>query len=119
DTDFALLQAEFWLYAIRNPDVMDVLAEQSRETREALARLIGPRLTAPGQPAGASPEAVATIVLALFQGLVQQRRSEPESVPDEMLGQAIHWLYAGIHAEAAHAPGEKAASDTLPEPAAG
>ncbi len=40
-------------------------------------------------------DAVATIALALFQGLVRQRRIDPASVPDELLGQAMRWLFAG------------------------
>jgi hypothetical protein len=55
-----------------------------------LARVGGPNTP----PAGA----VATVVLALFQGLVRQRRIDPASVPGELLGEALRWLFAGIAA---------------------
>jgi AcrR family transcriptional regulator len=114
DNDFALLQAEFWLYAVRNPDVMDVLAEQFRGPRDALADLIGRRLADVGQTSGASPEVAATIVLALFQGLVQQRRTDAESVPDDLFGRAVRWLFAGMTAESEVLP-----TDEQPKPTKG
>lgn len=98
DVHFAPLQAEFWLYATRNPDTMHVLATQSRQTREALAEVITRRLTDIGQPLEAPQDAVATVVLALFQGLAQQRRTDHDSVPDHLFGQALSWLFSGIAA---------------------
>src|SRR3954451_10597836 len=100
DVDFAPLQAEFWLYAIRNPAVMETLAARMREPREALAGAVPATLERRGSAADVSPEAVATIVSALFEGLVQQRRIDPDSVPDELFGQALKWLFRGILAKA-------------------
>lgn len=96
DTDFAPLQAEFWLYAIRNPAVMETLAARMREPREALAEAVSGELERRGAAPDASAEVVATIVSALFEGLVQQRRIDPDSVPDELFGQALKWLFRGI-----------------------
>jgi hypothetical protein len=31
DTDLMALRAEFWLYAVRNPDAMEALAAQRRD----------------------------------------------------------------------------------------
>jgi AcrR family transcriptional regulator len=100
DVDFAPLQAEFWLYAIRNPAVMETLAARMREPREALAGAVSATLERRGSAPDVSPEAVATIVSALFEGLVQQRRIDPDSVPDELFGQALKWLFRGILAKA-------------------
>jgi AcrR family transcriptional regulator len=98
DTDFALLQAEFWLYAVRNPAVLDTLAARMREPREALAAVVDGSLDRSGPAAGASATAIATVVIALFQGLVRQRRIDPASVPDDLFGQALGWLFTGIEA---------------------
>jgi AcrR family transcriptional regulator len=96
--DFAPLQAEFWLYAIRNPAVLDTLAARMREPREALAALVAGALDRRTADPAADPAAIATVVSALFQGLVGQRRVDPESVPDELFGQALGWLFTGIEA---------------------
>lgn len=58
-------------------------------------------------------DALATIAMALFQGLLRQRRIDPASVPDELLGQAMQWLFAGIAAgDTAGAPGPGPTDDT-------
>lgn len=38
----------------------------------------------------------ATVTLALFGGLIRQRRTDPSRVSDDMFGQAIRWLIAGM-----------------------
>jgi AcrR family transcriptional regulator len=98
DVDFAPLQAEFWLYAIRNPQALEILADRMREPREALADIVGAALDRGGSGTDASPDAVATVVSALFTGLIRQRRIDPGSVPDDLFGRAIGWLFDGIEA---------------------
>jgi hypothetical protein len=39
---------------------------------------------------------VTTAVLALFQGLVHQRRVDPGRVPDDLFARALRWLFAGM-----------------------
>lgn len=97
DMDFAPLRAEFWLYAVRNPSVLDTFAARMREPREALEHLVGNRIEQhDGNPAGVPVANIAVVVHALFQGLVQQRRIDPASVPDELFGQALGWLFNGV-----------------------
>ena len=98
DIEFAALQAEFWLYAIRNPQVMDALAASAGESRQALEGLVGTAMTRRGAPDGVCVESVATVVAALFLGLVRQRRIDPDRVPEELFGQALNWLFTGINA---------------------
>ncbi len=38
----------------------------------------------------------ATTTLAMFSGLIRQRRIEPERVTEEMFGQALRWQIAGM-----------------------
>ncbi|GAA5614175.1 TetR/AcrR family transcriptional regulator [Streptomyces platensis] len=101
DTDFAPLQAEFWLYAVRNPEVLETMAANLRTPRRALQQVISTSLAQQDAPAEVSAEAVATVVAALFTGLVRQRRIDPASVPEELFGDALKWLFAGINASGA------------------
>ncbi|GGX12918.1 TetR family transcriptional regulator [Streptomyces noursei] len=103
DIDFAPLQAEFWLYAVRNPHVLDSMAANLSGPRRALEGVISTSLAQQGAPAEVSAEAVATVVAALFGGLVRQRRIDPASVPEELFGQALKWLFVGINAGTAPA----------------
>lgn len=98
DPDLALLQAEFWLYAVRNPALMETLAERMREPQGAMRQLMQAALERVGKQDEVSADSVATVAIALFQGLVRQRRIHPADVPDELLGQAMRWLFAGIAA---------------------
>jgi len=57
-----------------------------------------------GAPPGISPSAVATVALAMFQGLARQRRIDPDRVSGNLLAQGLRWLFAGLHAAAGEAP---------------
>jgi AcrR family transcriptional regulator len=103
DADFALLHSEFWAYAIRNPRVLDTMAVRLNAPRRALEALVRADLEQRGAPPEASPEAVATVVAALFDGLVRQRLLHPASVPDELFGLALKWLFTGIRTTAGSA----------------
>jgi len=81
ETADSALQTEFWLYAVRNP-----------ETRAVLADLLTNRHADPN----VSPRDVTLVVLALVQGLLRQRRIDPERVPDELIVNALRWLIDGI-----------------------
>jgi AcrR family transcriptional regulator len=96
DADVAPLQAEFWLYAVRNRAALDTLAEQLRGQRDGLNTLVESVLERRGGSARARADAVATVVRALFHGLVRQRRIDPASVPDELFGRALQWLFTGV-----------------------
>lgn len=92
DTELAALQAEFWLYAIRRPEFRESLAAQFRANRDGLAVALADR----NQPVDLPLEDLATVVIALFQGLVQLRRTDPALVPTHLYDNAAHWLFAGI-----------------------
>jgi AcrR family transcriptional regulator len=102
--ELTLLQAEFWLYAVRNPDAMDALAARTREQVVALERLVASAMDRLGVSPEVAPAAVTTLVLGLFQGLVRHRRIDPGAVPDELVAQGFRWLFAGIIARPVPAP---------------
>jgi AcrR family transcriptional regulator len=98
DKDLAPLQAEFWLYAIRRPEFQEHLVAQFRTQRDALSGVLADRAEGRGQSGDAPFDDVATVLLALFQGLVQLRRVDPALVPEELYGTAVHWLFVGLNA---------------------
>jgi AcrR family transcriptional regulator len=99
DADLAPLQAELWLYAIRRPELRELLASQFRATRDSLAQTLADRARRGSE---VPPDDAATILLALFQGLVQGlvqlRRIDPASVSEDLYARAIRLLSAGIAA---------------------
>lgn len=77
------------------------------EPRAELARLVGGVRARQDAPPEVPVTAVATVVQALFGGLVRQRRINPDSVPEELFGQALGWLFAGIAASGTAAGGDR------------
>ena len=98
DPDLMALRAEFWLYAVRNPEAMDALTAQLRRQVDALIGIISAATERWGTPPDVPAAEVATLVLAMFQGLVRQRRIDPDRVSGELFGQGVRWLFGGLRA---------------------
>ena len=90
------LRAEFWLYAVRNPEAMGALRAQQRQQADALIGVIGAAMERWGTPPGVPPAEVATVVLAMFQGLVRQRRIDPDRVSGDLFARGLRWLFDGL-----------------------
>jgi AcrR family transcriptional regulator len=61
DPDLMALRAEFWLYAVRNPEAMGALTAQRREQIDALVEVVSAAMSRLGIPEGVSATAVATV----------------------------------------------------------
>lgn len=94
--EFALLQAEFWLYAMRKPFARRALVERLTVQAEDVRQLLEAVMRRSGVPASVPPALVTTVVIALFQGLVRRRQLDPASVPEDLFAQALQWLLRGL-----------------------
>ena len=117
--DDAPLQAEFWLYAVRNPEVLHAFGARLQEPKHALAEVLDGVVARHAPGAEEHVDALATVTFALFEGLVRQRRIDPASVPDGMYSQALRWLFDGLgvaaKAKKESAVEESAAGETAGE----
>ena len=96
DPDLMALRAEFWLYAVRNPEAMGALRAQQRQQADALIGVIGAAMERWNAPSGVPPAEVAAVVLAMFQGLVRQRRIDPDRVSGDLFARGLGWLFSGL-----------------------
>lgn len=96
DIEAAALQTEFWLHAVRNPDTMQILAQGTDRTLDMLRDAVAPLLDDHHVDPSITPESFAVVVLALYQGLVRQRRTDPARVSEHTFGQALSWQLAGM-----------------------
>ena len=88
------LQGEFWLYALRNPDGMALIADELREQVELLQPVIATAMKEAGTPTGIDPAEMTTLALATFQGLARRRRIDPTAVADDLFARALRRLFA-------------------------
>lgn len=96
DIDAAVLKTEFWLQAVRNPDLMRLEAESSARTLEAVRDILADILDRNNVEDSVSVEDFATTTFALFSGLIRQRRIDPGRVTEETFGRALAWQIAGM-----------------------
>ena len=87
------LAAEFWLYAVRNPEAMDLVAGRLADEDRGLEPVIAAAMQRYGTPPGISPEELTIAAMALFNGLVRRRRINRNAVPDELFGRVLRRLF--------------------------
>jgi AcrR family transcriptional regulator len=103
--DWLLLDNEHWLRAMRNPELRGRYAERRRELRTALGDALARRVETLGVgPLPVEPERIATAFMALSVGLAQQALVDPQTVPDDLLGETILLIYRGLTAPESQTP---------------
>ncbi len=95
EPELVLLFMEFWAYAVRNPEVRSRFAARYAEVRASLARLIEQSARELGIELTRPAEHLAVAVDALADGFALQKLADPESVPDELFGEALAMLLEG------------------------
>ena len=98
DLDTATLSAELWLHAMRHPDTMARFAAQARTLDAVLADVVRTQFARHDPGFEIPAETLATVLTALFEGLVRRRRADPGAVPDDLFEKTLLWLIAGIRA---------------------
>jgi AcrR family transcriptional regulator len=96
-----LLELEYRSFALRDPALRRRYVSRRNRLGKALARALRVRSERLGAPVAVDFEAIATVLMSLIAGLAQQRLLQPQSVPDELLGDTIALIYRGGVARAA------------------
>jgi AcrR family transcriptional regulator len=102
--ELLLLDREYWSQAVRDPKLRARYAKRQAELRSALGRALEARMRHLGTPGLDRPEKMATIAMALAAGLAQEKLIDPDVVPDDLLGEALALIYAGLVARAQALP---------------
>ncbi len=95
EPELVLLFMEFWAFAVRNPEVRSRFAARYAEVRTSLARIIDQGARELGVELARPPEQLAMAIDALADGFALQKLADPESVPDELFGDALTMLLEG------------------------
>lgn len=107
---WTLLWAEFWLHVVRHPELAPKLAARQRAARAAIARVIETQCEQLGIALPAPPDELASVMLAVDDGLVLQEFLDPGAVPEDLRASAAALFFRGM-AASAFAP----SSDLPPE----
>jgi AcrR family transcriptional regulator len=99
DEDMAALHFEFLAYAARHPGARAKLDATARKQHEVVVRIIAEQWKRRGYEPGYPADVLATIMLALFDGLATTRFLSPPLVTDDTLRQALEILYEVVDGE--------------------
>lgn len=108
-----LLWAEFWLHVVRHPEFAPKLAARQKAGRSAIARVIASQCNQFGFAPPCPPEHLASVMMAVDDGLVMQEFLDAEGLPDDLRARAAVMFFRGMAAESA----ELAASTSTEQPA--
>lgn len=92
-SDASPLVAEFWLYAVRHPEVMDLVAAKLSEQDRGLEPVIAAAVERYGTPEGISPAELTLVAMSLFEGLARRRRVDKDAVPDDLFARVLRRLF--------------------------
>ena len=95
DADEAMLQTEFWLFAMRRPELRERFTEQVHNNRRSLAGALAAWAHDHDRPDTIAFDDLATVLVAVFRGLVQMRRTDPALVTTDLYATASRWLIEG------------------------
>jgi AcrR family transcriptional regulator len=101
DPETLVLEHEYRSLALREPKLKRRYLKRQASLRDALARGLEARARQLGAPPFSTPfSEIATAYLSLTHGLAIERLVDPESVPDDLLGEVVALVYQGLVARA-------------------
>jgi len=92
-SDVSPLVAEFWLYAVRHPEVTGLVAAKLSEQDRGLEPVIAAAMERYGTPDGISPAELTLVAMSLFEGLARRRRMDKDAVPDDLFARVLRRLF--------------------------
>jgi AcrR family transcriptional regulator len=90
--EWQMLFLEFWQQAVRSPEVGRRFAARRREMCSVVAAVIQSQAESLGLTLALPPEQLATVILALSNGLAIERYTDEEAVPDHLFGDVLRLL---------------------------
>jgi AcrR family transcriptional regulator len=108
EPELLLLFMEFWAYGVRDLKVRPKVAARFAQVRERLTQLIADGAREFELELEIPAEQLAVAVDALADGIARQKLTDPEAVPDDLMGRVLALLFL-----AATRPTRRSAADGL------
>ncbi|NHC22908.1 TetR/AcrR family transcriptional regulator [Nocardioides sp. IC4_145] len=93
--DWHLLFLELWQRAVRTGRTDDSFVRRHGELRAAVAEAVAAHAEQAGAELPLPAASVATLLLALSNGLAIERMTDPAAVPDDLMGRVLALLVGG------------------------
>lgn len=90
------LLIEFWVLAVRDPELRVQYAQRFRAVRSAIGSLIEERAREQGLDLTLSGEELGSTAIALADGLALQRLADADAIPDDLLARLLVSLLESI-----------------------
>ena len=101
EPDLLLLFMEFWAYGMRDAAVRPKVAERFAQMREVLTGLIADGVRDFDLELALPAEELAIAIDALADGIARQKLTDPDAVPDELMGRVLSLLFSAATRPAA------------------
>ena len=93
EPELLLLFTEFWAYGVRDAQVRPKVAARFAQMRELLTRLIADGVREFDLELQMPAEQLAVAIDALADGIARQKLTDPDAVPDELMGKILSLLF--------------------------
>lgn len=87
-----ILLIEFWAQAARDPKLRPKFAERHGKLRAAVAEVLGERAAKLGVSLRLPADQLATLLIALTNGMAVELLADPDAVPEDLYGRALDIL---------------------------
>ncbi|HST56506.1 MAG TPA: TetR/AcrR family transcriptional regulator [Solirubrobacteraceae bacterium] len=95
EPELLLLFMEFWAYGVRDARMRPQVAAHFAQVRELLTRLLADGMREFDLELELPAEHLAIAIDALADGIARQKLTDPDIVPDDLMGKVIALLLAG------------------------
>ncbi len=93
EPEVVLLFMEFWAYGVRDAQVRPKVAARFAQMREVLTKLIADGVRDFDLELELPAEQLALAIDALADGIARQKLTDPDAVPDELMGRVLSLLF--------------------------
>ena len=93
--DWTLLFLELWQRAVRSGRTDSAFLERRQELHASITAAIVHHFGAAGASLPMPADELATLLMALSNGLAIERHADPSSVPDDLLGRVLILIVGG------------------------
>ncbi len=100
EADWQLLFIEFWVRAVRDPDLRDEYVRQRRVARELIAQFVERHAAHLGVKLRAPADQIAVVVLALTNGIAIEQLADPERIDPSLFAITLELLLDGLQVPA-------------------